>query len=118
MREYRTSTFVNWYSIFDILHPAYFAETFGQSNHTMFVAYLSVYGDKPRRYKTTLFLFYNGQLTTNNLSNEIHVNDSEAYFIGTDIEPHGSIISWHQQPDPAVLAPHQRSRRSFSRQSL
>ncbi len=29
--------------------------------------------------------FYNRQLTKDNLSNEIHANDSEAYFIGTGL---------------------------------
>jgi len=33
------------------------------------------------------------QLTIDHLSFEIHPNDSEAYFIGMDMEPKSSIIS-------------------------
>ena len=39
MIEYLTSTFIIPCSIFDIFHPVYFAETFGQSNLLMFIAY-------------------------------------------------------------------------------
>jgi len=49
MIEYLTSTFDIRYSIF--YTPVYFAETFDQPNQTMFIAYLSAYGDKPRPYE-------------------------------------------------------------------
>ena len=48
MIEYLTSTFIIRYSLFDILHPIYFAEIFYQSNQTKLIAYLSASGDMPR----------------------------------------------------------------------
>jgi hypothetical protein len=71
MIEYLTSTFIIRYSIFDIQHPVYLAETIGLSNQKMLIAYLSAYGvyhrpqtcvnsalggDKPRSYKNWIFL--------------------------------------------------------------
>jgi hypothetical protein len=44
------------------------------------IEYISL---SPNRYKMLISIIFKTQLTTNNLSNEIHNGDSESYFIGT-----------------------------------